>query len=356
MRAHVIAIVLLAACSPSSGQPDASPEDAAPERKVPPSFDAGEVVVTGPDKLSDTGLYSDFASRTLAPGVIAYAPRWPLWSDGASAKRYLLLPSGMHVDTSAMDDWSFPVGTKVWKELSAGGKVYETRFSWKKDEGWWIVSYAWLADGTDALAAPDGVSDALGTGYDIPPRDDCDECHTQVRDVVIGVSALQLGATDGDGTLAKLAQANALSNAPAASYDVPGTGVVKDALGYLHGNCAHCHNDTGSLRFQTKMRLRVQVDAKTPEETDVYETAPFLVMKHPMVETYGIYALVPGAPDLSGIALRMALRGGPDAPDGDPYQMPPVATNVVDATGLATVRAWIASMYCTACASALAPR
>ncbi len=358
MRVRAIAVVLLAACSPSSGQSDASAEDAALERKVPLSFDAGaDVVVTGPEKLSDTGLYSDFASRTLAPGVIAYEPRWPLWSDGADKKRYLLLPSGMQIDTSAMDDWSFPVGTKAWKEFSAGGKVYETRFLWKKDDGWWEVSYAWLADGTDAIAAPEGVSDALGTGFDIPPQDDCNECHSQVRDVVIGVSALQLGAKDGDGTLAKLATMNALSNAPDASYDVPGTGVVKDALGYLHGNCAHCHNDTSSLRFQTNMRLRVQVDAKTPEDTDVYKTAPFLVMKHPMIETKSVYALVPGAPDLSGIALRMALRGGPNDPDGNPYQMPPVATNVADATGIATVRSWIASMVCgSACASAVAPR
>ena len=83
--------------------------------------------------------------------------------------------------------------------------VVETRLLWKiADAQWWEVAYAWTADGTDAVAAPDGGVNALGTTHDIPSQLDCNACHSNVRDVLIGVSALQLGATDGDGTLGKL--------------------------------------------------------------------------------------------------------------------------------------------------------
>ena len=41
------------------------------------------------------------------------SPRYPLWSDGAEKQRYLSLPPGTQIDTSNMDDWKFPVGTRV---------------------------------------------------------------------------------------------------------------------------------------------------------------------------------------------------------------------------------------------------
>ena len=50
--------------------------------------------VLGPAQLSQTGLYRDFAARTLAEGVIRYVPRYELWSDGSEKDRYLLLPPG----------------------------------------------------------------------------------------------------------------------------------------------------------------------------------------------------------------------------------------------------------------------
>ncbi len=73
--------------------------------------------VSGPMKLSQTGLYADFAARTLSPGVISFVPRYQLWSDGADKQRYLLLPPGSTIDTTEMDHWVFPIGTKAWKEF-----------------------------------------------------------------------------------------------------------------------------------------------------------------------------------------------------------------------------------------------
>src|SRR4051812_905898 len=65
-----------------------------------------------PARLSETGLFAAGDAQALAPGVRAYAPAYPLWSDGASKRRWLSLPEGSRIDSSNMDDWVFPVGSK----------------------------------------------------------------------------------------------------------------------------------------------------------------------------------------------------------------------------------------------------
>ena len=40
-----------------------------------------------PARLSETGLFVAGDGETLGPGVRAYAPAYPLWSDGASKRR-----------------------------------------------------------------------------------------------------------------------------------------------------------------------------------------------------------------------------------------------------------------------------
>jgi hypothetical protein len=92
--------------------------DASGEADAPP--------FTGPEKLSETGLYSDIATKTLAPDVMSYSVRFPLWSDGADKQRFLYLPAGSQIDTSWMDVWTFPIGTKAFKQFSLAGLI-ETR-------------------------------------------------------------------------------------------------------------------------------------------------------------------------------------------------------------------------------------
>jgi hypothetical protein len=330
--------VCIGSCSTTPDVPDAAPADAGLDKKTMPLPDAGDAEAAAPNpmRLSETGLYSDFPSRTLAPGIIQYVPRWPLWSDGASKKRYLLLPPSSHIDTTSMDDWIFPVGTKVWKEFDVGTTVVETRLLWKTgDNLWWEVAYAWLADGSDAIAEPDGGANALGTTHDIPSQTDCNACHSNVRDVLIGVSAMQLGASDGDGTLAAFLDAGLLTTSATPPYDVPGTGTTKDALGYLHGNCGHCHNAISAIDKQTPMRLRILTTDTVPNQTQTYTTSRCLVMKH-VIPPNIVYALDPSSPDASGIPVRMNRR--------DPFGMPPNCTKAIDDAGVATVTAWVASM------------
>src|SRR5688572_2248112 len=69
-----------------------------------------------PSLLSETGLYlSDMT--TLGPGVRPFEPGHELWSDAAEKKRWIALPEGEAIDTSDMDYWDYPIGTRLWKEF-----------------------------------------------------------------------------------------------------------------------------------------------------------------------------------------------------------------------------------------------
>src|SRR5262245_59803842 len=64
-----------------------------------------ERVSTLPKLLRDTGLYADAQSLTLADGVLAYHPQFPLYSDGSDKRRWIRLPAGSRIDTRDMNDW-----------------------------------------------------------------------------------------------------------------------------------------------------------------------------------------------------------------------------------------------------------
>ena len=54
----------------------------------------------GPKTLAETGLYSDFVTKTLSASVIAYDVRYPLWSDSLEKSRFISLPTGTTIDTT----------------------------------------------------------------------------------------------------------------------------------------------------------------------------------------------------------------------------------------------------------------
>ncbi len=304
--------------------------------------------VATPSRLSETGLYRDFGSRALAPDVIHFAPANPLWADGSRKERYLLLPPGSKIDTRDMDNWVFPVGTKAWKEFWVGGRLVETRLLWKRRPepgiaSWSHVAYVWTPDGSDATPAPEGVPTALGTTHDVPSQTDCMSCHLYARDAVIGFSAIELSTPSASvtadvptnaptGLLLPLAEKGLFTTPPTADFAVPGTGVVRDALAYLHGNCGFCHNDRMLELISRSMRFQLRTNDTAVENTAAYTTSIRAKMFHEMEDGVGL-AIVPGEPERSQVYRRMVLT--------DLGRMPPTATKVVDTAGSALIRDWI---------------
>ena len=301
---------------------DASPKDA--------GIDAP--VYSGPEKLSETGLYSDIKTKTLAADVLPYEVRYPLWSDGSKKTRYLYLPPGTKIDTQDINAWKFPIGTKAWKDFEVEGKLVETRFLHKlKDgpQGWLWVAFKW--NGDEAVALPLGEKDVFGTTHDIPDQAACDQCHHGTKDALAGIDAIQLSAAGGKGLLSTLAASGRLTHPPATEFQIPGDSSIEPVLGYLHGNCGNCHNDTHFLADDLVMRLRFEIGAQSPEQTTVYQTALGTKAKHDIQNTTQVIAI--GKPLESQLWVRMSYR----AIDS----MPPLGTEKVDTKNLKLIESWI---------------
>jgi hypothetical protein len=290
-----------------------------------------------PPTLSATGLYADIASKTLAPGVKSYDVSFPLWSDGLTKQRYIALPPCSTIDTSDMDHWSLPIGTKVWKQFFSGGVLLETRLIKRfgpNPSDYFFAAYQWRAAGDDADFVPSGVTDANGTTHDIPATWVCITCHGHLHERVLGFSALQLAHAGPGWTLDSLTTAGLLTHPIQGTCSVPGNAVEQAALGYLHANCGHCHNGTpGGIDFVTPLVLRLGVEDPTVIDTGAYQTAvgvPVEKFDHPGITD----RITPGDPSSSCVSYRMGQRGSND-------QMPPFGSEKIDPTGIAAVNAWI---------------
>src|SRR5436190_13983851 len=65
---------------------------------------AGVITAMGlPLRLSQTGLYSDARRLAVDERNRAYAPQYPLWTDGATKRRWFRLPHGQTIDASRME-------------------------------------------------------------------------------------------------------------------------------------------------------------------------------------------------------------------------------------------------------------
>jgi hypothetical protein len=130
-----------------------------------------------PPTLEATGLYCILSKGLISPGIVPFRPRFHLWSDGSMKSRWIYLPPGSQIDNADPDHWSFPVGTKVWKEFVFAGKRVETRLIERYGEGpedFLYASYQWNAEGTAAVLAPTiGVREAAPITMDANgPRHD----------------------------------------------------------------------------------------------------------------------------------------------------------------------------------------
>ncbi|HTM45205.1 MAG TPA: hypothetical protein VL137_09645 [Polyangiaceae bacterium] len=305
-------------------------------------------VADGPATLFDTGLYADAAMTQLAAGVMEYTPQFVLWSDGADKKRYMLLPPGTMIDTTDMDHWKYPVGTKVWKEFTSQNKRIETRLLWKKDDTTWFMgSYAWSEDLTMATLVPKkGQMDALGTTHDIPSTHDCGNCHQGQKDKVLGFTAIQLSHDGSVTNLKTLKMANLLSAPPTEdAFVVPGTAQEKAVLGLFHANCGTCHNPDGAGydRNPTMRMLLLVGQLGSVQQTDAYATTVGVANFQDLTTLNGFAGITqriePGHPEQSAVYLRMHQR--------DPEQlisMPPIGTEEVDTTGSQLISDWITAL------------
>ena len=311
-----------------------------------------------PQTLQETGLYSDFATLQVDPAHLPFSPQYPLWTDGAAKRRWIALPPNTAIDASDPEAWIFPVGTRLWKEFSFGGQRIETRYIERQPDGQWLyAAYAWSADGREAqLVSEMGKRGAYplggGRSHTIPGVGDCKACHQGGLSEVLGFSALQLSPERDPGAphaeprsaldvdLNVLVEKGLLIGLPKSLHEQPprieATSPTERAtLGYLHGNCGHCHNRQGSLK-NVGLFLRHELEAPNP--LAIASTVEHPVKKRaPGQSPDAKLRVEPQRPDRSGLLQRVASRY-------PALQMPPLGTDLVDKSAVDLLERWISEV------------
>ncbi len=285
-------------------------------------------------KISETCLYKDMSNEIVDSRVQEYTPQYALWSDGAAKRRWIYLPENSKIDSTDMDGWSFPVGTKLWKEFKVAGKKIETRLLSKVRDGkgpqfWDYAVYKWNEEQTEAVLTLAGDIDVLGTPHDIPNSNTCVRCHQGGSDFVLGFEAIQLSFVSQPSHLNmdRLRDQDRLTSLPTAEFKIAGSAVDRAALGYLHVNCGSCHSPRGSVPNAVGLNFRHSLGTTSVTEENAYATT---VGRMGYTKTL----IAPGNPAGSRVLDRMVIRG-------TDVQMPPSMTEVIDPVGIQTMTDWI---------------
>jgi hypothetical protein len=321
-----------------------------------------------PRLLSETGLYAGEGTRVVDVRNRPFAPQYPLWSDGAGKRRWVRLPEGSKIDVTNVDHWTFPVGTRFWKEFEFDGRKVETRFLWKVSERNWVfASYAWNDTQTDATLVPEsGLSDvaevAPGKRHSIPSLTECRSCHDSSRTEILGFSTLQLSDDRDPNALhaepvspamvtlrtlvdERLTRPRRVAFKTSPPRIVAATAEARAALGYLSTNCGSCHNRESSIASLGLLLKHEVADARragtsVPAEpectpalaTTVGRKGHWLVPANPDESR----VINPGKPELSALIQRLRSRRPTS-------QMPPIGTVVQDRAAVDLLTAWVKS-------------
>ncbi len=320
--------------------------------------------------LDEWRLFEDHARQIPAEGVVRFEVIAPLFSDYTSKHRFVWLPEGAAITYRDDGAWELPVGAIVVKTFayprdlrdpSAGERILETRLLVHEPSGWVPHTYVFDEAQTKAERKVAGayieaswIDESGATRehrYVVPTTVECQECHGKAPETrLLGVKTAQLDrpGLDGENQIERMAGLGLFVNTPSgaavrrrfAAADDESASLELRARSYLDANCAHCHSAAGDADSKA-----LYLDFAS---TDPIEDPPanWGVCKLPTSAggaTCGhVFDVVPGDADTSVMVCRMESTRGAD-------QMPPIGRGLVDAEGVALVRAWIDAMEPAGC-------
>jgi uncharacterized repeat protein (TIGR03806 family) len=295
-----------------------------------------------PTTLSATGLFSDTAALVAAPGVIDYSVNAPFWSNGASKRRWFVLPEGQTIGFSANGNWNFPVGTITVKHFDLGTTKVETRVMVHSSEGWRGYSYRWRPDGQDAdLVAEGGDSGSYAAQvWNFPSRGQCLQCHTSITGRALGLNTRQFNGSHSYAATGRSDnQLRTLNYIGVFSSDIGEAGqyaampnptdatasLEARARSWLDTNCSMCHQPNGSTPI-SDMDLRYTTSL-----------AGMNIVGTDAAATSGVKRIAPGDPAGSDLWQRMQST--------EPSRrMPPVGVQLIDQEAVELLSGWITSV------------
>ena len=316
-----------------------------------------------PQRLSETGLFTDVKTHAMKPGVLGYSVIASGWNDSATTERWLAVPGEQKVGFNQNGAWSFPNGTALVQTLTvqrensfglADPFRIETRIMLRQQNEWVGYSYRWNDAQTNAdLVAKGGdkvtfrIADKKSPGgfrrhdWIFPSRADCMTCHSRATGFVLGLTGRNTNRTHNfSGTTdnqlrtfshigffnQKNIEPEKLPRSLVDPYDNQADLDLR-ARSYLHVNCSGCHIHAGG--GNSKMKLAIGTSEKEMS----------LIGARPQHDTFGIgnaMLVSPGAPDESVLISRLSRRGR--------GQMPPLVSGAIDEAAVALFREWISDM------------
>ncbi|MGV3658578.1 MAG: PQQ-dependent sugar dehydrogenase [Prosthecobacter sp.] len=284
-----------------------------------------------PRKLSETGLFTDTAAQTPAPGVLPFEIAEPMWQDGATAERFVAFPEGRSV-TMAKDVAIWPMDTVFARTINwpATKQRLETQVLHFDGETWNGYSYRWNEKGSDAeLVGADGEELMVQKQpWRVHGRAECARCHNNWSGFALGFQPDQLVSIQGRPPAETLDAAflARLKKHLVSSRDEKAA-IEDRARSWLHANCAHCHRRHGGGSVQ----LMVNYDLPTAEA--------MLINEKPVRGDFGVEnaAVVhPFAPQRSILLHRIARTGS--------GHMPMIGAREPDPHGQKLMARWILSL------------
>jgi len=305
-----------------------------------------------PRRLSDTGLFADVRTQTVAAGVQPYRINAEMWQDHAISERWLAIPG-----TNRWHNGGFPANSVVVKTLSlelehgnpASRRRLETQLLHAGTDGWQAFTYRWNDAQTDAELVPAAgavaafkVKDSREPGgqreqtWRFPSRSECLRCHNPWSGTLLGLGHEQLhtGTTDSESSLRQLiASGTATFDSPPqvpqrwpSPYDSTAA-VEPRARVWLHLNCAACHRFGAGGAVASFFNQ----DAKLEDLR--------LINQIPTRGTFGLddaRILDKGQPEKSVLWYRINTEGQ--------GHMPHIGSRLVDPDGSRLLGDWIESL------------
>lgn len=290
-----------------------------------------------PALLSETGCFK--GGGVPVDALVPYDVNVGFWSDSATKRRWLAIPDGSAIAITPAGQLELPIGSVVAKEFSDNDIRLETRLLVRHSDGNWAgYTYQWDATQIDALLVP---AQAAGTyikqprTWYLPHRGECSRCHQATGGYTIGLELAQLdrrietkaGSFD---QLAELGRIGLLAGKPHTSHKLTGSSSEQRARGWLHANCAYCHQPGATGQGDMDLRASVPVEAM-----NICDVAP-------QFGSYGVdnaRRVAPGDPSRSILLRRIRSRGY--------IRMPPLGTTTVDVEGTGYVENWIKQLTCS---------
>ncbi len=359
-----LAANLLLWLGPACGSEDAGSKDR-PTDVTPPLAGAPW------DTLDRWNLFTSAVEQLPAPRVVAYDVISPLFSDYTTKHRFLWVPEGATIGYDDVEKWAFPVGTVLVKtfaylhdrrDASAGRRLLETRLLVHEAQGAWVAhTYVWNEAQTEARREVAGKTlnaswihddgSEWTNAYAVPNTNQCQECHGQQGTMdTLGGRTRQLDRDfdHGGGGVNQIDHLHAMGLLDAAPSkdrrrlaDPMGSEPLELRVrSYFDANCGHCHSPD---RFAGSSGLYIDL-----EHTDFATGNPthWGVCKAPTSAggaTCGLsFDVVPGSPEESILHCRVAS-------EEPKVRMPPLASRLPDAAGVALIAEWIAGLSPAGC-------